>query len=80
MDTKGHVDNFCIFSQPGSVLLSWTDDATDPQYARSAETLEILNATRDAQGRQLQVSMKDHYPPSPYFPSPSDECTEGSVN
>ena len=31
-ETNGHVDNFCRFAGPGRVLLSWTDDTSDPQY------------------------------------------------
>lgn len=30
-DTNGHIDNFACFARPGTVLLAWTDDASDPQ-------------------------------------------------
>ncbi len=30
-DTNGHVDNVACFARPGAVLLSWTDDESDPQ-------------------------------------------------
>ena len=30
-DTNGHVDNMACFARPGVVLLSWTDNASDPQ-------------------------------------------------
>ncbi|GJN02642.1 hypothetical protein PR202_ga20014 [Eleusine coracana subsp. coracana] len=60
-DTNGHVDNMCCFIRPGVVLLSWTDDETDPQYDRSAEALETLSRSVDAKGRQIQV-VKIHIP------------------
>jgi agmatine deiminase len=60
-ETNGHVDNFCRFTSPGHVMLTWTDDENDPQYARSAAALKILEATTDAQGRKLVVT-KIHQP------------------
>jgi agmatine deiminase len=54
-ETDGHVDNFARFVAPGVVVLSWTDDTTDPQYERSAEALEILRSVTDARGRNLEV-------------------------
>lgn len=54
-DTNGHVDNFACFARPGVVLLAWTDDESDPQYAISKEALDILSNATDAKGRQLQV-------------------------
>jgi agmatine deiminase len=43
------------------VVLTWTDDRADPQYARSAAALERLAGYRDARGRPLQVH-KLHQP------------------
>ncbi|KAL7097132.1 hypothetical protein ACP275_10G124100 [Erythranthe tilingii] len=60
-DTNGHIDNMCCFVRPGVVLLSWTDDESDPQYERSIEALSILNSVTDAKGRKLQV-IKLHVP------------------
>lgn len=54
-ETNGHVDNFCRFVTPGQVMLTWTDDESDPQYERSAAALEVLRATPDARGRTLDV-------------------------
>ncbi|GHS89363.1 putative agmatine deiminase 1 [Actinomycetota bacterium] len=54
-ETNGHVDNFCRFVEPGKVMLTWTDDVTDPQYERSAAALKVLEATVDARGRQIEV-------------------------
>ena len=32
-ETNGHVDNLACFARPGVVLLTWTDDESDPQHA-----------------------------------------------
>lgn len=60
-ETNGHVDNICCFVRPGVVLLAWTDDESDPQYAISKENYEILSNTTDARGRQLEIH-KLHIP------------------
>lgn len=62
-ETKGHTDNFCRFVAPGEVILTWTDDADDPQYAISAAALKRLEAVTDARGRKLLVHKL--YQPSP---------------
>lgn len=54
-ETDGHIDNFARFAAPGVVMLTWTDDESDPQFVRSAEALEILEKETDAQGRALRV-------------------------
>ncbi|KAI4313101.1 hypothetical protein L6164_026109 [Bauhinia variegata] len=60
-DTNGHIDNMCCFVRPGVVLLSWTDDETDPQYERSAEAYSILSSVTDAKNRKLEI-IKLHVP------------------
>ncbi|KAL2242979.1 UNVERIFIED_CONTAM: Agmatine deiminase [Sesamum indicum] len=60
-DTNGHIDNMCCFARPGVVLLSWTDDESDPQYERSVEALSILTSVTDAKGRKLEI-IKLHVP------------------
>lgn len=60
-ETNGHVDNFCRFTRPGQVMLTWTDDESDPQRARSEAALKVLESTPDAQGRTLDV-VKIHQP------------------
>lgn len=60
-ETNGHVDNFCRFVEPGKVMLTWTDDPADPQYERSMAALAVLQASRDARGRALEV-VKIHQP------------------
>ncbi|PON61649.1 Agmatine deiminase [Parasponia andersonii] len=60
-DTNGHIDNMCCFVKPGVVMLSWTDDETDPQYERSVEAFTVLSNATDAQGRNLEI-VKLHIP------------------
>jgi agmatine deiminase len=54
-ETDGHVDNLACFARPGVVLLTWTDDTSDPQYDISFEARQILEAATDAKGRKLEV-------------------------
>jgi len=63
-DTNGHVDNLACFSQPGHVVLSWTDDeGVDPEnYSRCRQAMQVLESQVDAQGRSLTIH-KLHLPP-----------------
>ena len=54
-ETDGHIDNLACFIRPGEVLLTWTDDPRDPQYAISRAAYQILMDSRDARGRSLTV-------------------------
>lgn len=54
-ETDGHVDNIACFARPGVVLLTWTEDASDPQHEISREARERLEAATDARGRSLEV-------------------------
>ena len=56
-DTNGHVDNFCCFTEPGHVVLAWTDDETNDlgNYQRCRSALEVLSSIGDAKGRSIQV-------------------------
>ncbi len=54
-ETNEHVDNVCAFVRPAEVVLAWTDDENDPQYALSKACLDTLEAARDAQGRSFTV-------------------------
>lgn len=60
-ETSGHVDNIACFARPGLVLLSWTDDTSDPQYERSKDCFDRLSKAKDAKGRSLEV-VKLHQP------------------
>lgn len=54
-ENNGHIDNICSFIRPGEVLLAWTEDPNDPQYAVSHSAYKILSETPDAQGRNLRI-------------------------
>ena len=54
-ETSGHIDNMCCFTKPGEVVLTWTTDESDPQFARSQKALEVLENETDAKGRKILV-------------------------
>ncbi|SKB92567.1 agmatine deiminase [Lachnospiraceae bacterium] len=54
-ETNEHVDNVCAFIKPAEVVLAWTDDASDPQYAMSCADLEYLSKVTDVKGRKITV-------------------------
>ena len=54
-ETDGHVDNLCAFVRPAEVVLTWTDDKRDPQYAISRDAYARLKDARDARGRPIEV-------------------------
>lgn len=54
-ETNEHVDNVCAFIAPGEVVLAWTDDESDPQYAMSKADLDYLEKETDAKGRKITV-------------------------
>ena len=54
-ETDGHVDNLCAYVKPGEVVLTWTDDRSDPQYEISRDAWERLAQARDARGRRFTV-------------------------
>ena len=53
--TGGHVDNLVAFVRPAEVVLSWTDNESDPQYSVARRTEEILLTATDAKGRAFKV-------------------------
>ena len=54
-ETNEHVDNVFAFVKPGEVLLAWTEDKMDPQYALSQADLAVLEAATDAKGRKFII-------------------------
>ncbi len=54
-ETDGHVDNLACFARPGVVLLTWTDEESDPQHAISRDAAERLEGATDAAGRAIEV-------------------------
>lgn len=63
-ETDEHVDNMCAFVRPGEVVLAWTDNVDDPQYAYCKASLDALEQATDAKGRKLKV----HKLPIPEHP------------
>ncbi|MBV1933120.1 MAG: agmatine deiminase [Parvibaculaceae bacterium] len=60
-ETDGHVDNLSCFIRPACVVLTWTDDQSDPQYDISHEAFERLSNASDSRGRALEIH-KLHQP------------------
>jgi agmatine deiminase len=54
-ETDGHIDNLACFVRPGVVLLTWSEDQSDPQRAISRDAHERLQAATDARGRSIEV-------------------------
>lgn len=74
-ETNEHVDNICAFVKPGEVVLAWTDDVNDPQYAMSKADLDYLENETDAMGRKIVV----HKLPLPKPVCMNEEECEGLV-
>lgn len=55
-ETNAHVDNICAFVEVAHVVLAWTDDVNDPQYAMSKACLDVLENETDAQGNKIKVT------------------------
>ena len=54
-ETNEHVDNVCAFVEPGKVVLAWTDDEKDPQYAMSKADYDYLASQTDAKDRKFEI-------------------------
>ncbi len=54
-ETNEHVDNIIHYVAPGEVVLSWTDDQSDPQYEFSKAAYDLLSNETDAKGRKFKV-------------------------
>ncbi|MGW7274479.1 agmatine deiminase family protein [Streptomyces sp. NPDC054864] len=54
-ETDGHVDGVAAYIAPGRVVVSLPDDESHPDYARMRANLAVLEATRDAKGRKLDI-------------------------
>jgi agmatine deiminase len=60
-ETNGHIDNLLQIVSPGRILLSWTNDPSDPQYSISQTALNVLSTSTDARGRSFEI-VKLHIP------------------
>ncbi|MCC5853526.1 MAG: agmatine deiminase [Alkalimonas sp.] len=76
-ETDGHIDNMACFVRPGEVLLAWTDDENDPQYARSQAALTVLENSTDAKGRAIKVHKLPL--PAPIIAEPEEYASVDSV-
>lgn len=54
-EAGGDIDNMVSFVRPGEIVLSWTDDKTDPQYEISHAAFDKLVEMTDAKGRKLKI-------------------------
>ena len=54
-ETTEHVDNIAAFVGPAELVLAWTDDTEDPQYAMSKADLDYLESQVDAKGRKFMI-------------------------
>ena len=54
-ETNEHVDNVAAFVGPAELVLAWTDDESDPQYAMSKADLELLEQETDAKCRRFTI-------------------------
>ncbi|HEX3076811.1 MAG TPA: agmatine deiminase [Lachnospiraceae bacterium] len=70
-ETNEHIDNICAFVKPGEVVLAWTEDESDPQYAMSKSCYDILRHETDAMGRRITIHKLPQ--PTPICMS-ADEC------
>lgn len=81
-DTDGHIDNMCCFSKPGEVLLCWTDDENDPNFARCRTAMDVFERELDAQGRKINVIKLPI--PNPMFYTAEElaslSCKNGELN
>lgn len=55
-ETNEHVDNIMQISENGTILLHWTDDVEDPQYAYSKAAYDLLTTETNALGEKLKVT------------------------
>lgn len=73
-ETNEHVDNVCAFTAAGKVVLAWTDNQNDPQYALSKACADYLAQQTDAKGRKLEVTLLP-IPQEPFCIT-QEECSE----
>ncbi len=65
-ETDGHIDNIACFAKPQTIILQTCYDVSDPNYKRSQEAIETLNAAVDAKGRRIHV-IEIEGPPVRYY-------------
>ncbi|MFF9147923.1 agmatine/peptidylarginine deiminase [Streptomyces sp. NPDC014861] len=76
-ETDGHVDGVCAFAAPGTVVVSLPDDPDHPDHARMRANRAVLEATRDARGRRLEII---DVPQTAYADMPGGEVEVSYLN
>ena len=72
-ETGGHIDNVMAFSDPHTILLSYTDDVRNPHYEVTHEIDAFLRTVRDADGNPYKII---HVPvPGFYYRTKDDSDT-----
>ena len=54
-ETGGHIDNVLAFVDSNTIIHSWTDEKTHPQYQRVREIEELLKKTKNAEGKEYSL-------------------------
>lgn len=67
-ETTGHVDNLLHVPAPGLVMLTWSDDESDPQYPRSKAALKVLQKARTTSGEPFDIRLLPHPHSQPILP------------
>ena len=63
-ETGGHIDNVMAFADKHTIVLSWTDDKTNPHYLRTHEIYEQLKSVVNVDGQPYQIVKLVVPPPS----------------
>ncbi len=59
LGTDGHIDTLACFVKPGVVVAHGQPDSSHPDFEAAAENIAILQASKDAAGRDLEVIVLD---------------------
>ncbi|MBQ8147126.1 MAG: agmatine deiminase family protein [Clostridia bacterium] len=72
-ETGGHIDNIMAFCDPHTILLSYTDDKSNPHYEVTHEIDSYLTAVKNADGESYKIV---HVPiPGFYYRTGDDSNT-----
>ena len=63
-ETGGHIDNVMAFADSKTIILSWTDDKTNPHYERTHEIYDRLVNATDIDGNPYKIIKLPVPPPS----------------
>lgn len=67
-ETDGHIDNVASLAASGMVLLNWSDDQSDTNFARMQANERVLKSSRDARGQGFEI-IKLREPPRAIGPN-----------